>query len=85
MSDGYAVDLMTGDRVPGAPGLIGKEGWKYTGDRVPGAPVLIGTVGWKYSPEFYERVGDFSAVRDYSRLTFDYGHLNPVRRRNAGV
>ncbi len=66
MSDGYAVDLMTGDRVPGAP-------------------VLIGTEGWKYSPEFYERVGDFSAVRDYSRLTFDYGHLNPVRRRNAGV
>jgi len=85
MPDGYAVDLTTGDRVPGAVGLMGAEGWKYSGDRVPGAPGLMGVGVSKYSPEFYERVGDFSAVRDFARLTFDYGHLNPVRRRNVGA
>lgn len=73
MPAGYAVDLTTGARVPGATGLMGTERWKYSGDRVPGAP------------EFYQRVGGSSAVRDYARLTFDYGHLNPVRRRNVGV
>ena len=85
MPAGYAVDLMTGDRVPGAAGFMSTERWKYSAELVPGARVLIGSGVSKYSPEYYERVGDFSAVRDYARLTFDKNHLNPVRRRNAGV
>ncbi|NLF99096.1 MAG: hypothetical protein GX565_03000 [Lentisphaerae bacterium] len=86
MPAGYAVDLMTGDRVTGGDsGFMSTERWKYSGDLVPGARVLVGKDAGKYSPEYYERVGDFSAVRDYARLTFDNLHLNPVRRRDVGA
>jgi len=56
-----------------------------TGERVPNVSGLVGPEVGTTSTDYYQRVGDSSAVRDAARLTWDPGHLNKVTPRGGGT
>lgn len=56
-----------------------------TGERVPNVSGLVGPEVGTTSTDYYQRVGDSSAVRDAARLTWDPGHLNEVTPRGGGT